>query len=100
MDRKDVLQVIVIKNGVEQFNIKDVKAAVINVVEDLPAEKKDQNNLLVYGTAKDVFEAQRELEKITQKNILKWLLHDIETMDEEDDPCNFESSSTMLSSSG
>ena len=85
MSKKDVLQVIVIKNGVELFNIKDVKAAVINVIEDLPAEEKEQNNMIVYGTAKDVFYAQRELEKNTQKNILKWILHDIETMDEEDD---------------
>lgn len=85
MGKKDVLQVIVIKNGVEQFNVKNAKAAVINVIEDLPAEKKEQNNMLVYGTAKDVFYAQRELEKSTQKNILKWILNGIENMDEEDE---------------
>lgn len=85
MSNKDVLQIIVLRNGVEQFNITNPKAAVINVVIDLPEEKKNKSHLVTYGKPQDIFYAHRELDKETQKNILKGMLRGLDRMDEEDD---------------
>lgn len=82
MDKKDVLQIIVLKNGVEQFNVTNPKAAVINVVEELPEEKKTRSNVLHYGAPQNVFYAQRDLEKETQKVVLREILKGLDKMDE------------------
>ena len=86
MDKKDSIQIIVLKNGVEQFNVTNPRAAVINVVENLPAEKKNKSNIVVYGAPQHVFFAQRDLEKNVQKNVLKGILRNLEV--EEDDDCD------------
>ena len=85
MDKKDVIQVIVLKNGVEQINVTDPKAAVLNIVEDLPAEKKHKSHVVVYGHPKHVFFAQRELDRETQKNVLRGILKGLDIEDEDDD---------------
>ena len=85
MVKKDVLQVIVLKNGVEQINVTDPKVVVLNVVEALPAEKKNKSNIVVYGAPQHVFFAQSDLEKNVQKNVLKGILRNLEFEDEAAD---------------
>lgn len=85
MDKKDSIQIIVLRNGVEQVNVTNPRAAVINVVEHLPAEKQNKSNLVVYGAPQHVFFAQRDLEKNVQKNVLKGILRNLEFEDEADE---------------
>lgn len=84
MDKKEIIQIIVLKNGIEQINVTDPRAAVLNIVEDLPAEKKHKSSVVVYGHPKHVFFAQRELEKETQKNVLRGILRGLDIEDEDD----------------